>query len=231
MCVSWARDPDRWCPVPLIDRQFRAPAIEQEAALVRPASGVSPACPRRTHTHTHKLLLFCSIISPSEIHTSVRHTLAQSYQKMWISISDDFSSHCSIHLWDPLQICWTITVSCFLSCLTVSFHFSSVLSPSSSSSSSSSSSLHSFFLSLTRFFSVHLLNSRLLRHPPPPLSTHTPPHPLPTFPFADSQHSLPLSSALSPLYKDSHWWTWTFCPSHTLPLILLSCTPCEKETN
>ena len=82
---------------------------------------------------------------------------------MCISIADDFSSHCSIHLWDPLQICWTITVSCFLSCLTVSFHFSSVLSPSSSSSSS----LHSFFLSFIRFFSIHLLNSRLLPHPPP----------------------------------------------------------------
>ena len=71
----------------------------------------------------------------------------------------------------------------------------------------------SFILNV--FFHVRLHNSRLLCRPLPT----TPPH-SPMFPFTDSQHSLPLSSALSPLYKDPHWWARTFCPSHTLLLIL-----------
>lgn len=103
------------------------------------------------------------------------------------------------------------------------------------SSSSSSSSLHTRFSS--HLFFCSLLSSYLTRdystvqHHAPLLIPHSLFSPPPRFPFTDSQHSLPLSSALSPLYKDSHWWTWTFCTSHILTLILFSCTSCEEETN
>lgn len=81
-------------------------------------------------------------------------------------------------------------------------------------------------------FSVRLLGLRPLCQPPLPLPP--PPHSTlffpPMFPFTDSQHSLPLSSALSPHYKDSHWQTCTFQATFGRSLIS-SCSPCEEQTN
>lgn len=87
--------------------------------------------------------------------------------------------------------------------------------------------LHSFFRthSFALFF-VRLLNLRAICCAPPP----PPPFPptlhsssLPCSSSVSPSTPLPLSSGLSPLYKDSHWRTWAFCSSHILPLILLSC--------
>lgn len=130
-------------------------------------------------------------------------------------IRHHFAPHWIIHFWCAQQICWTIPASC-VSLYYVSFVFSSLSFSSSSSRRTYSSSHYPFGL-----LSVCLL----IVSPLPP----SPPHsdlgffffPASLFSFTDSQRSLPLSFALSPLYKDSHWWTWTFCPGHILLLILL----------
>lgn len=114
-----------------------------------------------------------------------------------------------------------------------------VISVSSPWSLPSLASLHSFFLLFIPFgllfFYDRLLNLRLLcqaptHQPLSPFHSFFPPHSFPPmFSFADSLHSLPLSSALSPHYKDSHWRTWTFYSSRILPLILLSCCSVWRE--
>lgn len=130
-----------------------------------------------------------------------------------------FTPLCTIPLWCTPQIDWIIPACCFLWCPSVLslFFISSVLL---------SSSIHCLSLIyLSGLLSIQLVNLRpLCHHYPPPLPI-TPFFLPPLFSFTDSQLSLPLSFAPSPLHKDSHWWYWTFCPSHILLLILLLSMP------
>lgn len=131
-----------------------------------------------------------------------------------------FSSHCSIHLWYSLQICWTVSVSCFLSFLSVSFWLASLLSHPPPSPHWFLPLIYSFGL-----LSVRLLNFRVLcRAPPPP----SPPHSTllfpPMFPLTDSQHSFlspPLChpSIKTPTDGPEPSAQATFCPSFFAPAL------------
>lgn len=187
----------------MIDRQFCTVAIEREAALVRPASRVSPASPRLTHSSAPLSLTETHTTAPAfRFKVNRKHRVLFQFFSRAIRgplLSDGFLSFLlsllhpslipSADLLDHLCLLLPVMSICFISVFI-------------SSVSSSYLSLHSFFLSFILFglLSVRLLNLRVFCCPPHPL-TPTPPTPIPCsffpppmFPFTDSQH--PLSSLL-----------------------------------
>lgn len=89
------RHPDRCCPVQLIDCHFGMLAVEQEAALVRPASVVSQK--RNTHTHA-----FLPRFGSKELgNVSV-------FSLIWL-VCCHFAPGRRIHPGHPLQDHWSIT--------------------------------------------------------------------------------------------------------------------------